>query len=207
MDPAHSRLACNAPLVPSIRLYSHAAFLGCHKFSSVLLFIASLAMPKASRAFFLGQGRLRLGWGAVVSCLATIAKSNIAASILDEYSMPSRPSWAEVSAKIRRFDLSSLVIVESWLVIWVRWKNVSPGHCLRAAIGSENGSDEATAYPRSSHATLISYINTASMGTKSSTGGCHGGHAVAQPSERTQAPFAKISIIYALGIQNLRWKG
>jgi len=24
---------------------------------------------------------------------------------------------------------------------------------------------------------------------------------------RTQAPFAKISIIYALGIQNLRWKG
>ena len=117
MDPAHSRLACNAPLVPSIRLYSHAAFLGCHKFSSVLLFIASLAMPKASRAFFLGQGRLRLGWGAVVSCLATIAKSNIAASILDEYSMPSRPSWAEVSAKIRRFDLYSLVIVGSWLVI------------------------------------------------------------------------------------------
>jgi hypothetical protein len=117
MDPAHSRLACNAPLVPSIRLYSHAAFLGCHKFSSVLLFIPSLAMPKASRAFFLGQGRLRLGWGAVVSCLATIANSNIAASILDEYSMP---SWAEVSAKIRRFALSSLVIVESWLVIWVR---------------------------------------------------------------------------------------
>jgi hypothetical protein len=33
---------------------------------------------------------------------------------------------------------------------------VSPGHCLRAAIGSENGSDEATAHPRSSHATLIS---------------------------------------------------
>ena len=61
-----------------------------------------------------------LGWGAVVSCLATIAKSNIAASILDEYSMPSRPSWAEVSAKIRRFDLYSLVIVGSWLVIWVR---------------------------------------------------------------------------------------
>jgi len=41
------------------------------------------------------------------------------------------------------------------------------------------------------------------MGTKSSIGGCHGGHAVAP---RTQAPFAR-SIIYALGIQNLRWKG
>ena len=40
--------------------------------------------------------------------------------------------------------------------IYIDRQNVSLGHCLRAAIGSENGSDEATAHPRSSHATLIS---------------------------------------------------
>ena len=35
-------------------------------------------------------------------------------------------------------------------------KKCEPRSLLRAAIGSENGSDEATAHPRSSHATLIS---------------------------------------------------